>query len=154
MSARYTVRLSDDDREALRLFVSRGTAPARAIARARVLLKTDADGPAWDDARVAEALDLCAATVQRVRKRFVTGGLDAAVERKRPDRVYARALGGRGEAELTRLAGSPALCVIADGVALRRDRSGRLTRPPLHGRLRRPVPHPRLPPRRRPGRPV
>ena len=104
MSARYTVRLSDDDRETLRLFVSRGTAPARAVTRARVLLKTDADGPAWDDARIAEALDLCPATVHRVRKRFVTGGLADAVERKRPDRVYERALDGRGEAGLTRLA--------------------------------------------------
>lgn len=108
MSARYSVTLSDDDRETLRLFVSRGTAPARAITRARVLLKTDADGPAWDDVRIAEALDLCPATVQRVRKRFAEEGLDAAVERKRPDRVYDRALGGRGEAELTRLACSTA----------------------------------------------
>lgn len=108
MSARYTVTLSDDDREALRLFVSRGTAPARAVTRARVLLKTDADGPAWDDACIADALGLCLATVQRVRKRFVQDGLAAAVERKRPDRVYARALDGRGEAELTRLACSTA----------------------------------------------
>lgn len=104
MSARYTVTLSDDDREALRLLIGRGTAPARAITRARILLKTDADGPAWDDGRIAEALDVAPATVQRVRKRFVTDGLAGAVERKRPDRVYARALDGRGEAELTRLA--------------------------------------------------
>jgi hypothetical protein len=34
----------------------------------------------------------------------VTEGLEAAIERKRPDRVYERALDGKGEAQLIALA--------------------------------------------------
>ena len=39
-----------------------------------------------------------------VRRRFVKEGLAAALQRKRPDRVYARALDGRREAHLVALA--------------------------------------------------
>ena len=104
MPARHAVRLTEDQRETLRLLISRGAAPARTITHARILLKADDDGPAWSDTDIADALDITPNTVQRVRTRFVSGDLDAAVERKRPDRVYARALDGRGEAALTHLA--------------------------------------------------
>ena len=45
-----------------------------------------------------------ASTVQRVRRQFVVDGLTAALERKRPDRVYARALDGDHEAKLIAVA--------------------------------------------------
>src|SRR3712207_1408360 len=43
-------------------------------------------------------------TVQRVRERFYEGGLQAALERSKPDRVYKRSLEGRAEARLIALA--------------------------------------------------
>ena len=45
-----------------------------------------------------------ATTVERVRKQFVEEGLDAALERRRPRRVYVRKLDGDGEAHLVALA--------------------------------------------------
>ena len=109
MNKSYVVELTNEERERLRKLVSSGTAPARMLNRARVLLKADAEGPdRWTDGRIARALDTSVATVGRVRKRFCRQGLDAALERSLPDRVYERSLDGRAEARLIALACSQA----------------------------------------------
>jgi transposase len=106
----YRVFLDDRQRARLRTLVGSGTAPARMLTRARVLLKADhgEGGPGWSDAAIAGALDVHPSTVQRVRRQFVAEGLEATLERKRPDRVYERRLDGRQEAHLVALAcGAP-----------------------------------------------
>lgn len=110
MNKRYVVELANEERERLHKLVSSGTAPARMLNRARVLLKADAQGPdrRWTDERIARALDTSVATVGRVRKRFCRQGLEAALERSLPDRVYERSLDGRAEARLIALACSEA----------------------------------------------
>jgi transposase len=69
-------------------------------------LKGDAatSGPRWSDARIAEAVEVSARTVARVRARFARGGLAAALGRKRPDRVYRRKLDSAQEARLIAVA--------------------------------------------------
>ena len=105
MNKKYVVKLTKAERERLSKLVSSGSAPARMLNRARVLLKADVEGPhAWTDERIAEALDTSVATVGRVRKRFCWQGLDAALKRSLPDRVYERSLDGRAEARLIALA--------------------------------------------------
>jgi hypothetical protein len=76
------------------------------LTRARVLLKADQGegGAAWADTAIAGALEIHPTTVARIRRQFVEHGLEAALERKRPDRVYARALDGAAEAHLVTLA--------------------------------------------------
>lgn len=102
----YRVHLTDEQRAELRGLVGSGVAPARTITRARILLKADhgEGGPGWADAAIAGALDVDPSTVQRVRRQFVTDGLAATLERKRPDRVYERRLDGAQEAKLIALA--------------------------------------------------
>ena len=110
MTYPYRVSLTEAERAKLRTLVGSGVAPARMLTRARVLLKADhgEGGPGWSDAAIAGALDLHPATVQRIRRQFVTDGLTATLERKRPDRVYERTLDGRQEAQLIALAcGAP-----------------------------------------------
>ena len=106
MAYPYRVVVAAVQRAELRGLVGSGTAPARLLTRARVLLKADhgEGGPGWSDAAIAGALDLHPGTVQRIRRQFVAEGLAAALERKRPDRVYERALDGAGEAHLVALA--------------------------------------------------
>ena len=106
MAFPYRVVLTEDQRAELRGLVGSGTAPARTLTRARVLLKADhgEGGPGWSDAAVAGALDVNPSTVLRVRRQFVTAGLTATLERTRPDRVYARALDGDQEARLVAVA--------------------------------------------------
>ena len=105
MAYPYRVLLDADQRAELRTFVGSGIAPARMLTRARVLLKADhgAGGPGWSDAAMAGTLDLHPSTVQRIRRQFVTAGLAATLQRKRPDRVYERALDGWQEAHLIAL---------------------------------------------------
>ena len=99
---KYAVILTEAERAELRTLVGRGTAPARMVTRARVLLKADQGegGAAWSDAAIAGALDLHPTTVARIRRQVVEDGLAAALARKRPDRVYERALDGAAEARL------------------------------------------------------
>ena len=75
------------------------------VTRARILLKADhgEGGPGWSDAAIAGALDVNPSTVLRVRKQFVTEGLEPTLSRKRPDRIYERRLDGDQEAHLVAL---------------------------------------------------
>ena len=78
-------------------------------ARARILLKADRGrrDRRWTDAQIAEAVEVSARTVARVRAEFCDRGLAAALGRTPPDRVYARKLDGAGEAALIAVACGP-----------------------------------------------
>jgi len=106
MAKRYRVTLTPEEREQLRLMISRGKGDARRLAHARVLLQADEaeGGPRRTDEQIASALDTGTRTVERVRERFVEEGFDAALLPKRGQRVYARKLDGRQEARLIALA--------------------------------------------------
>jgi hypothetical protein len=103
---KYAVHVTEAERARLRTLVGSGSAPARMLTRARILLKANQGegGPGWTDAAIAGALEVHPTTVARVRRAFVDGGLDAALERKRPDRVYTRVLDGAAEAHLVAVA--------------------------------------------------
>ena len=106
MKKKYIVTLTDEERRMLQEMLSRGKAAARKLTHARILLKADAadGGPDWNDAAIAEGLEVGRATVERVRKQFVEEGLEAALERRQPRRQYRRKLDGDGEAHLVALA--------------------------------------------------
>jgi transposase len=104
---KYKVTLTGDERRELHGMIAAGKASAKRLTHARVLLKADAadGGPAWRDARIAEATELSVATVERVRQRFVEQGLEAALARKKQDRPSReRKLDGAAEARLITLA--------------------------------------------------
>ena len=102
----HRVLLTDDDRAVLYRLVSSGTAPARQIAHARILLKADEgpDSPAWQDVAIAEAFDVDRSTVARVRRLFVLEGRDAALRHRPPRATKPRTLTGTDEAHLIALA--------------------------------------------------
>ena len=94
--SKYKVELAQSERSALIETSGRGKPLARTVKRALVLLKAD-EGLA--DREAAEAVSLSAATVARVRRRFVEEGVEAAInDRPRPGR--RRKLNGRQEAHL------------------------------------------------------
>lgn len=110
MRKKYVVFLSEDERVYLHQLIAAGTAPARKLARARILLKTDqgSAGPGWVDQRIADAVEVSQPTVSRVRKQFVQEGLEAALHRRPSRREYYRKLDGEQEARLIALAcGAP-----------------------------------------------
>ena len=104
---RYVVTLSADERGRMDALTRAGKRSARTITRARILLLSDQGdgGPAWEDRRVAEALGCGHRTVERVRERFVTDGLDAALSHKTPAAPpRPPVLDGAAEARLIALA--------------------------------------------------
>ncbi len=106
MRKKYPVTLTITEREYLQQLIAAGTAPARTLTHARILLKADqsADGPGWVDDAIAEAVEVSQPTVARVRKQFVEQGLAAALNRRPPRRLYQRKLDGAQEARLIALA--------------------------------------------------
>ena len=106
MAYLYRVMVSEEERAELRGLVGSGVAPVRMLTRARILLKANhgEGGSGWADAAIAAALDVNPSTVLRVRRQFAFEGLAATLERKRPDRVYERALDGEREARVTAMA--------------------------------------------------
>jgi transposase len=106
---KYRVTLDADEREQLRGLLARGKADVRKLKHAQILLKADEEGgPGWGDERIAEALAVGTATVERVRRRFVEEGLASALSPYHGGtRRYARKLDGAQEAHLIALACSP-----------------------------------------------
>ena len=76
---KYIVRLTANERAELNDLIRTGKRAASVLTHARILLKADAgaDGPSWDDAPIAEAVECGASTVYRVHQAFVEEGLPA-----------------------------------------------------------------------------
>jgi transposase len=106
MRERQIVRLTPFERTQLLKLVSSGEAPARKLTHARILLKADRgpEGPGCTDEAIAAALDVGEVTVWRVRKRYVTEGLEAALNHRHPKNHRPRRLDGDQEAHLIALA--------------------------------------------------
>ena len=100
---KYIVSLSAEERERLATLIQKGTAPARQLLKARILLKADASetGEAWSDSQIAAALDTSVDTITRTRQRLVEEGLDTALTRKHSaNSARKRIFDGAAEAKL------------------------------------------------------
>ncbi len=109
MEKKYIVRLTDEERGALEGVVKKLKGTSQKVRRAQILLKADADGPAWTDKRIAEAFSCRTKTVENIRQRLVERGFTEALEgKKRTAQSTEKLLDGEQEARViaTRL-GSP-----------------------------------------------
>ena len=111
MNKKYVVTLTEEERRTLRRLLSSGKASARKLTHSRILLQADSgeDGVGWTDQRICEGLGVGLSTVERVRKRFVEEGFEAALVPRKSGRQYRRKLDGDGEAHLIALACSQPL---------------------------------------------
>ncbi len=64
MQKKFIVRLSKEERNTLREVVKKLKGSGQKVRRAQILLKADADGPAWSDSRIAEAFGCRRQTVR------------------------------------------------------------------------------------------
>ena len=97
---KHIVDLSEEERNELKQFVSKGEHRAEDITRAKILLKSD---EGLTDPTICEHLDCGISTPYRVRKAYSERGV-AAIHRRDPDRDYEPKLDGRAEAHLVALA--------------------------------------------------
>jgi hypothetical protein len=104
MYKKYIVRLSDEERSVCQDIVKRLKGTSEKVKRAQILLRADADGPGWSDAKIAEAHGCSIRTVENLRERLVTEGFPATLERKkRALSPTPSKLDGEGEAKLIAL---------------------------------------------------
>ncbi len=107
---KYVVRLSAEEREWLEKLTRSGKVGARTLRRAWILLQTDAStdasaaGPGWSDEEIRAAFGVGLSTIARVRRALVEGGVEAALQGRPSERVYARKVDGTVEAHLIALA--------------------------------------------------
>jgi hypothetical protein len=104
MNKKYIVRLSEEERQVCQEVVKKLKGTSQKVRRAQILLKADADGPSWTDARIAEAFSCRVQTIENLRKRLITEGFEMALNGKeRTTSPTPPLLDGEGEAKLIAL---------------------------------------------------
>src|SRR5215475_13211538 len=104
MQKKYRVRLTDAERATLLEVVKKLKGSSQKVRRAQILLKADADGPAWTDAKIAEAVGCRTRTVETIRERLVTVGFEITLNgRAREQPPRPRRLDGEQEAKVIAL---------------------------------------------------
>jgi hypothetical protein len=104
MHKKFVVRLSDQERGVCQEIMKHLKGSSQKFRRAQILLKTDADGPAWPDGRIAEAFHCRVQTIEHLRQRLVTEGFGWALDGKqRQEPPTPCQLDGEAEAQLMAL---------------------------------------------------
>src|SRR5438132_10387311 len=108
MRKKYIVRLTDAERATLTEVVRKFKGSSQKVRRAQVLLKADADGPRWTDAKIADAFGCRTKTVENIRERFVTEGFEVTLNGKMRVEPRPKLLDGEQEAKIIAMRlGSP-----------------------------------------------
>jgi transposase len=103
---KFRVTLASEERAALEQLILKGRAASRKLTHARILLLADAGrGEGNADDEIASTLGTSFKTIARIRKRFVTEGITAAIDPRpqpaRPDKIKIK---GDVEQKLIKLA--------------------------------------------------
>lgn len=103
---KYIVTLSEDERKTLGELTSKGTQKSQKILNALILLGCDEGeyqkGRSTNE-EISRILQISMRKIDRVKKRFVEEGYDAALDRKKGTRIYAKKTDGDFEAHLIAL---------------------------------------------------
>ncbi len=120
MPKKHLVRLSDAERDACQAVVKKPKGSAEKVRRALILLKADADGPAWSDARIAEAFDCRVQTIENLRKRRETSPTPRKLDGVGEAKLIAMRLGkppaGYGRWSLQLLAEELVVLEVVDSI--------------------------------------
>ena len=83
MQKKHVVRLNDEERHELQVVIKKLSGTSQKVRRAQILLKADADGPGWTDARIAEAFGCRTKTVENIRQRLIENEFRETLDGKR-----------------------------------------------------------------------
>ena len=104
MEKKYIVRLTDEERETLRGVMKKLKGSSQQVRRAQMLLKADANGPNWTEKKIADAFWCRTKTVDNVRQRLVTVGVEIALHGEKPQTPpHQKRLDGEQEAQVIAL---------------------------------------------------
>ena len=103
---KYIVTLTKEEREVLGSLVSKGKHQSQKILNALILLDCDTGDCQANRSKneeIARVLNISMRKIDRVKKRFVEDGFDAALDKKKTERVYEKKADGEFEAHLIAL---------------------------------------------------
>jgi transposase len=103
---RYIVTLTQEEREILTALISKGKHQSQRILNALILLdcdRGDSSSNRSTNEEIARVLNISMRKIDRVKKRFVEEGLDAALDKRKAERVYEKKADGDFEAHLVAL---------------------------------------------------
>lgn len=103
---RYKVALDESERQVLEEITTRGRHSSQKVLNALILLRSD-EGRLQTrkvtNEAIASVLPVSLRKIDRVKQRFVEQGLDAALDKRKAERVYERKADGDFEAHLIAL---------------------------------------------------
>ena len=101
MAEKYIVRLTNKERTMLTNVVKTLKGSSEKARRAYILLKADADGPDWTNEKIADAISCRLRTINNIRRRFVTEGLETTLNRQKPEKpTRPKSLDGKQKAQI------------------------------------------------------
>ena len=103
---KYVVTLTEEERKFLTEMTSKGRHRSQKVLNALTLLACDKgeyQNLSSTNAEISKVLNTSMRKIDRVKKRFVTDGLDVALSGKKSDRVYEKKADGDFEAHLIAL---------------------------------------------------
>lgn len=107
MQKKYVVRLREEERVELQEVIRKLKGTSQKVRRAQILLKADAEGPAWTDQRIAEAFSCRIQTVEKIRQRLVERGFRETLDGAQREPPTEKLLSGDQEARVIALRLSP-----------------------------------------------
>jgi hypothetical protein len=106
LMAKYKVKLTKEEVSDLQKIVNKGSHSTQTYRAAYILLNVDKGefslGKNTNE-RICEVLKIGMRTIDRVKRKMIEGGLDAALERDKGSRVYEKKIDGDVEAKLISL---------------------------------------------------
>ena len=105
MAIKYTVHLKKSERDELMHIINKGSHTSLTFRNAYILLNCD-EGKYSEkvtNLEISKVLKVGMRTIDRVKKRFIKEGMEAALKRKQTTRVYERKADGDIEAKLVAL---------------------------------------------------
>lgn len=102
---RYKIQLSESEIEELNDIISRGTHSSQTFRAAYILLNSDEGKYAQKvtNKQICKVLKIGMRTIDRVKKRYVQGGLNEALNRRSTTRVYEQKVDEELERKLIKL---------------------------------------------------
>ena len=103
---KYNVTLTKEEREYLSDLASKGEHKSQKVLNALILLGCDAgnfQSNRSTNEEIAKVLNISMKKIDRVKKRFVEEGFEAALDKRKADRVYTKKADGDFEAHLIAL---------------------------------------------------
>jgi transposase len=104
--AKYRVKLTKEEVEELTAIIKKGSHTTQSYRAAYVLLNCDegdfSQGKSINE-RISKVLKIGMRTIDRIKQKFVAGGLESALERAESKRIYPKKVDGDLEAKIVQL---------------------------------------------------